>query len=468
METVIQRYVIDHGLLQRGKPCLVALSGGADSVALLRVLLALGYRVEAAHCNFHLRGEESDRDEQFCLRLAQKLGVDLHRAHFDTQTYASLHHQSIELAARNLRYEWFGRLCQDVGAQAVCVAHHRDDSVETILLNLLRGTGVAGLTGIAPRRGLVVRPLLCVGRQDILDYLAALGQDYVTDSTNLEALATRNKLRLEVIPLLKAINPKAVENILRSAGHLAEAERLCNEVADALLPSEGNALALAHLTQASAPYVLHRWLSPYGFQPAQVTDVAHHLAGESGLLWQSDSHELLLHRGHLLLQRRHAPLPSLRLPEQGRYVLPLDASGVDEPLRGAEACAAAWGALSIYIINVQPPYQPSRDLWHATLDAQTVEWPLTLRPWREGDRLQPLGMNGTRLVSDVLTDRHLSLFDKRRQWVLEDGRGKILWLPGVMPAHHCRVTPSTRLVLDVLFDFPHGSHRALAPTNHQP
>lgn len=449
MERIVQKYISDHGLLQQGNPCLVALSGGADSVALLRVLLALGYRVEAAHCNFHLRGEESDRDEQFCVHLTETLGVALHRAHFDTQTYAAIHHQSIELAARNLRYGWFEQLCRDTGAQAVCVAHHRDDSVETVLLNLLRGSGVAGLTGISPRRGVVVRPLLCVGRRDILQYLSSLGQDYVTDSTNLETKATRNKLRLEVMPLLKTINPKAAENILRSAGHLAEAQRLCNEVADALLPQKGGALPVSSLTSANVSFVLHRWLSPYGFQPAQISDVARHLSGESGRLWQSGSHELLLHRGQLLLEPRHAPLPTLRLPEPGRYVLPRETLLPEDN-------SSSTGAVTLKLVQVAPPYSPSKDAWHATLDADAAVWPLVLRPWREGDRFQPLGMKGTRLVSDMLTDRHYSLFQKRRQWVLEDGRGQLLWLPGVQPSHACRVTSDTRVVLDVALDLPHS------------
>jgi tRNA(Ile)-lysidine synthase len=454
MEQTVRRYISAHGLLQKGKPCLVALSGGADSVALLRVLLSLGYPVAAAHCNFHLRGEESDRDERFCVELAQRLGVKLHLAHFDTQAYATLHHQSIELAARNLRYDWFERLRQDVGAQAVCVAHHKDDSVETILLNLLRGTGVAGLTGISPRRGHVIRPLLCVGRQDILNYLSTLGQDYVTDSTNLETKATRNKLRLEIIPMLNTVNPKAAENILRCGARLAELECMCNEVADALVPQKGSGLDVSRLTPANASFVLHRWLSPFGFQPAQVDDVARHLSSGSGLLWQTRSHELLLHRGMLLLEPRRAPLPSMRLPEQGRYVLPLEAAGFGEAGGLSEACSSQSGFVSLYIINVSPPYLPSREPWHATLDAQGVVWPLTLRPWREGDRFQPLGMAGTRLVSDVLTDRHYSLFQKRRQWVLEDGSGQILWLPGVTTAHHCRITPQTRTVLDVLLELP--------------
>ena len=159
---------------------LVALSGGADSVALLRVMKAMGITVHAMHCNFHLRGTESDRDEQFCKDLCERLGIELHLIHFDTKTYSTLHHVSIEMAARDLRYAYFNRLAKDLSACGICVAHHRDDCAETVLLNLLRGTGVHGLRGIMPRNGNILRPLLCVGRKDIEQYLTAISQDYVT------------------------------------------------------------------------------------------------------------------------------------------------------------------------------------------------------------------------------------------------------------------------------------------------
>ena len=217
MKQKISDYISKHSLLSRDALHLVALSGGADSVALLRILRDLDYQIEAAHCNFHLRGAESDRDEAFVRQLCDSLGIKLHLIHFDTETYASVHQVSIEMAARELRYGYFRSLCKDIGAETVCVAHHRDDAVETFLMNLLRGSGIHGLTGIRPKNGQIVRPLLCVGRQDILDYLHSIGQDYVTDSTNLESIVLRNKLRLQVLPLLKQLNPKAVENIDKTA-----------------------------------------------------------------------------------------------------------------------------------------------------------------------------------------------------------------------------------------------------------
>ncbi len=196
---------------------LVALSGGADSVALLRLLLDSGTDLACLHCNFHLRGEESRRDELFVRQLCQELGVELHVKHFDTAPYARSKGLSIEMAARELRYAWFREMLAQLGAQHIAVAHHMDDQAETVLLNLLRGTSIRGICGMRPVNGHVIRPLLGFTRQQLLDHLSALGQPYVTDSTNNEADCQRNKLRLEVIPLLRQINPQAVRHIAQCA-----------------------------------------------------------------------------------------------------------------------------------------------------------------------------------------------------------------------------------------------------------
>lgn len=229
----VSQFIEEKHLLGSGDKVLVALSGGADSVALLRVLLRLGYVCEAAHCNFHLRGEESVRDERFVRALAESLGVPLHVIHFDTNAYAASHNVSVEMAARELRYDWFAKLRQECGAKVVAVAHHRDDSVETFLLNLVRGTGINGLQGIRPVNGEVVRPLLCVSRAEILDYLSSLGQDYVTDSTNLQDEFVRNKLRLNVIPMLETINPSVSDTIAETARRLADVAQVYQEAIQA-------------------------------------------------------------------------------------------------------------------------------------------------------------------------------------------------------------------------------------------
>ena len=272
MWSKVERYIEKYKLLKSSELYLVALSGGADSVALLLLLKNAHFNVHAAHCNFHLRGEESDRDEAFCVEFCQRLGVELHRAHFDTREYAELHKVSIEMAARELRYKWFEQLREDIGAAGICVAHHRDDSVETVLLNLVRGTGLRGLTGIQPRNGHILRPLLCVSRAEIEAFLAEKGQKYVTDSTNLKADVQRNIVRLEVLPLLRKLNPAVAENIQRTAENLSEAQQVLN-VAIARI-NDSNILNLRDIERyGSSEYLTFEWLKKYGFNGDQVRQI---------------------------------------------------------------------------------------------------------------------------------------------------------------------------------------------------
>ena len=229
MKQKVSEYIRKRGLLKPEGHYLVALSGGADSVCLLLLLKQLGYSVEAIHCNFHLRGEESGRDESFCRQLCDEQQIKLHLVHFDTQAYAQLHKVSIEMAARQLRYRHFAHLCCDLQFQGVCVAHHQDDVAETVLMNLIRGTGIKGLSGIKPLQSMIfqlngqddstfqlpiIRPMLCVSRDEITDFLNQIGQTYVTDSTNLIPDVQRNKIRLQVLPLLREINPSVSRNIV--------------------------------------------------------------------------------------------------------------------------------------------------------------------------------------------------------------------------------------------------------------
>lgn len=429
----VEAYIKKEGLLSREGLHIVALSGGADSVALLRVLLAAGYRIEAAHCNFHLRGYESDRDEQFVKNLCQQNDVPLHLIHFDTEEYASLHQVSIEMAARELRYRYFDQLRQDIGAETVCVAHHRDDAVETFLMNLLRGAGIHGLTGIRPRNGHIVRPLLCVSRQDILQYLDSIGQDYVTDSTNLVDDVLRNKIRLRLIPLLNHLSPAASDNIARSAAYLSEAEKLYN--ASVSQCAEGNisslSLPISDLKQSPSPLcLLHEWLSPLGFNRSQIDQLIDSLDSTSGKEFSSPSHTLVIDRDRLIVEPISSPLPPLHIPEPGNY------RTSDQRLLKVESTS---------VITV------SKTSDCATLDLSKVQFPLTLRPVREGDAFCPFGMSGHRLVSDFLTDLKLSVLEKRRQLVVTDATDTILWLVGLRTDNRFRVTPDTTTILRLTF-----------------
>ena len=446
MKQKISDYISKHSLLSRDALHLVALSGGADSVALLRILRDLDYKIEAAHCNFHLRGAESDRDEAFVRQLCDSLGIKLHLIHFDTETYASVHQVSIEMAARELRYGYFRSLCKDIGAETVCVAHHRDDAVETFLMNLLRGSGIHGLTGIRPKNGQIVRPLLCVGRQDILDYLHSIGQDYVTDSTNLESIVLRNKLRLQVLPLLKQLNPKAVENIDKTANYLREAEKVYNayfagnpdrgqvpvrnnpaQMADRYLSPVR--IPLDEITkQPSAECFLHEWLAPYGFNPSQIAQILDALTGESGREFLSATHTLLIDRSQLVLEPKQAEIKPLRIPEAGNYrFLPE----------------------ILFSVKLTDDISISKSEECATLDAANIQFPLTVRQVVSGDAFCPFGMEGRKLVSDFLTDRKISLLEKRRQLVVTAANGDIIWLVGQRTDHRYRITASTHQVLSI-------------------
>lgn len=425
----VETYIKKERLLSREGLHLVALSGGADSVALLRVLLEMGYGIEAVHCNFHLRGDESNRDEQFVKNLCMNHDVPLHLIHFDTAEYASLHQVSIEMAARELRYRYFDQLRQDIGAETVCVAHHRDDAVETFLMNLLRGSGIHGLTGIRPRNGYIVRPLLCVSRQDILQYLDSIGQNYVTDSTNLVDDVLRNKIRLRLIPLLDEMNPGASDNIARTATYLSEAEKVYNAFCSA---KEVNAsplsLPISDIKDFPSPLcLLYEWLSPLGFNRTQIEQLLVSLDGSPGSKeFTSPTHTLVIDRERLIVEPVSEPMRPVCIPEPGNYRMS------DGRLLKVESS-------SDITISKTPDC--------ATIDLSKVQFPLTLRPVREGDTFCPFGMTGHRLVSDYLTDLKLSVLEKRHQLVITDATDTILWLVGHRTDNRFRVTNDTNSIL---------------------
>lgn len=433
----VRDFIDREGLLSPDGLYIVAVSGGADSVALLRILQALGYHIEAAHCNFHLRGAESDRDEDFVKSLCSVLNIPIHLIHFNTAEYASLHKVSIEMAARELRYGYFNQLCRDIGASAVCIAHHRDDAVETFLMNLLRGSGIHGLTGIRPQNGNIVRPLLCLSRDEIEQYLYSIGQDYVTDSTNLVGDVVRNKIRLNILPLLKDINPKAAENINKTAGYLREAEKVFIHAIDdqrqTIIHGYPDAfpqtLAVSSLLQQPSPEcLLHEWLLPFGFNAAQIQQILSCMNGESGREFQTATHSLFLDRGTFILTSTPAPMKTMKIPETGNY---------------------RYDERTLLSISQSDDLTISKSPDGITVDADKVRFPLTLRPVQNGDSFTPFGMEGHRLVSDFLTDIKMSVPDKRRQLVLTASDGQIIWLVGLRPDNHFRVTNQSTKVLHI-------------------
>lgn len=428
----IEDFISRNHLLEKDGKYLVALSGGADSVTLLWVLHELRYQIEACHCNFQLRGAESDRDEQFCVQLCEQLGIPLHRIHFDTRLYAEVHKESIELAARNLRYRYFAQLKEDVEADGICVAHHQDDTVETMLINLIRGAGIQGLTGISAKNGDILRPLLCVDRKEILAYLEEKGQDYVTDSTNLVDDVVRNKIRLNIIPMLKEINPAASKNIAQAAHHLEEANKMLSSIAICGEKSEDGTIRVAVLeieSAASAEYALYSSLSPYGFRGKAITEILASLHS-TGKTWTSETHQLVIDRDCILIrEKKTEAFQGMKIPETGCYVLPRDEK------------------IKLSIREREIDFSPSKEKFLITLDADAVTFPLHLRLAQNGDTFHPFGMKGKKLVSDYLTDRKKNLFEKQSQLVLEDAKGQIIWVVGERTSELCKIKEDTKKIL---------------------
>lgn len=395
---------------------LVALSGGADSIALALMMKEAGLNIHALHCNFHLRGEESERDEKFVRHFCNKNGIPLDVCHFDTRTLAKEHGVSIEMEARELRYNWFAEQALKLNAEAICVAHHKDDQAETLLLNLIRGTGLRGLSAMHPDRTIkglrILRPLLGITKQEILDYLSSRQQDFVTDSTNLERDALRNRIRLDVLPLLRELNPNITDCLARTAHNVR-----------------------MELDSDSEEASYHRWLSPLGFSRQQILDIYAHRpqAGlglseiDTGRMWHSASHTLLLNRMEWILQEKDkGASKQLRLLVE---TLPSDR---------------------------YPSVRDLRDRSQAFVDADAVKGELIVRPVIKGDRFRPYGMShGTKLVSDFLTDKKVTFFEKQEQLVAVDSAtDTIVWVVGREIDHRYRITPDSSRILRLKMRVP--------------
>lgn len=418
-QRVIQ-YIEKERLFSTNDKILITLSGGADSVALMRILHTAGYQCEAAHCNFHLRGEESNRDEQFVRQLCLKHGINLHTVDFNTAQYAGEKRISIEMAARELRYKWFEEIKNRCGANVIAVAHHQDDSVETMLLNLIRGTGINGLLGIRPRNGAIVRPLLCINRDEIIRYLQSIEQTYVTDSTNLEDEYTRNKIRLHLIPLMQEINPSVRNSLIETSNYLNDAAIIYNKViAEAkgrVVTPEG--IRIKALMNEPAPEsLLFEILHPLGFNSSQIKDIANSLQGQSGKQFISKNWRAIKDRELLLLE-------AIRTPSE--ETLPFQ--------------------IKVEQRDYTPDFQIPKEKGVACFDADKLNETIRFRKWQAGDIFVPFGMKGKKKVSDYLTDRKYSISQKERLWVLCCGE-RIAWLIGERTDNRFRVDETTKRLI---------------------
>lgn len=398
--------------LSAGDSVVVALSGGADSVALLCVLQELGLRVEAAHCNFSLRGAASESDERFVRALCQERGVPLHYRRFDTQAVAKAQGISIEMAARTLRYDWFATFdCP------IATGHHLEDNAETLLLHLCRGTGIAGLAGMRYRNGNIVRPLLDSSRAEIEAYLAEKGQLYCTDATNADTAFRRNFVRHELLPAMATLNPDILRTLHATALRMRETEAVFREGLAALraafcqsLP-DGFLIDLSRLrTSPFAATLLHEWLAPLGFVATQQW-----LTAKEGTLARGENH--FATRVGEWLEVRTAP----------QLCWELDTLEMKRLLRSE-------------LLEIPKGKE------YACLDADKIVGSLSLRAPQTGDRFTPLGLKGSKLVSDFLTDKHYSRIDKLNTRLLCDAKG-ILWVVGERIDQRVAITPTTQHVL---------------------
>lgn len=425
-------YIRRHGLLREGAPVIVALSGGADSVALLSVLTRLGYDCRAAHCNFHLRGAESDRDMDHARRIADVLDTDLYIRNFDVAARRRLTGESLEMACRELRYAWFAELLDRDCAQAVAVGHHREDQAETFFLNLLRGSGVAGLAGMRPRQGDVVRPLLERTRPEIEDYLRGEGLEWITDSSNACDDFARNRLRNRLIPVLEELFPGATEAIGRSMAHLREAAALHADAVKSFAAPyilENDEIDLARLADnPHAGLLLYETLRPEGFRRQQTDDMLEAARRGSTATFHAPGGNHTREADHGRLRAGHADVHSA-------------ADAVDVSLLHdiAEPVRIAVGRFPV------AAFKPENDPAVIYIDARALagrhRW--QLRHWRRGDRMRPFGMTGTKAVSDIMAAARLSAAQKRNLLLLTRD-DEIFWAVGLRASAHFAVGPKTK------------------------
>ncbi len=434
----LSKNIASHGLLPDGKPVIVAVSGGADSVALLVGLHQLGYDCIAAHCNYHLRGEESNRDMRAVQGLCAALGVDLYVRDFDVAAQRRLTGESLEMACRTLRYQWFGDLLDRQRAQAIAVAHHREDNVETFFINLARGSGITGLGGMRWRNGYVIRPLLDFSRKDIEEFLKDENIGFVTDSTNLENDYVRNRWRNLVLPAIEELMPGSVQGIISSIAYLDENREFYQEQMglkrDAYM--HGGEIDLSSLlAQEKQPrLVLFEILRPWGYNFSQIDNIITS-ASKSGLQFITDNCVAELNRGLLRILR-------------DKVTTKAD-SGVKVSLK-RDILSPVHILISEHSVA---QFKPVRDSKIAFFDIRMLEdnAEFELRHWQRGDRIAPFGMHGaTKLVSDIFASAKLTAQEKRQAWLLTR-RDEILWIIGLRSSQSFSIGPETRRYLRLEF-----------------
>ena len=435
-----QEYVAREGLFTRQDKILLTVSGGVDSMVLMSLCVNSGYTVGVAHCNFCLRGQESDEDEILVQEHARKYGIECHNRRFDTIGEMERTGESMEMAARRLRYAWFNELCEEHGYTVIAVAHHIDDSIETFFINLLRGTGLRGLTGIHQQVGRVVRPLMFASRKEILEYALHKHIPYREDSSNKTTKYLRNKIRLGLTPRIREINPRFPFIMSRNIDRLVAAQRFIDGAinhiyADAVSDNDGiisiNTSRIMDIE--SRDFVIYEILSSrFGFKGDVVDALCKALQNQTtGRRFYSRSHVAYIDRGNIVISPISDEDNCLISVQQGQQ---------------RAYCSNAVLYFEVVDVDSLPTYNVADNV--ALLDADKVEYPLSLRRWSEGDTFTPFGMTGRKKVSDFLIDGKVSMAEKSRQFVLLVG-DEIAWLVGRRIADPYRITESTEHVLRI-------------------
>ena len=413
MKNRIKNFIVDKSLFLFQDKLILAISGGADSVFLMHFLLENGYNFELAHCNFNLRGYESDDDERFIKELAKKYKLTLHIKHFDTKNYASKNRISLQMAARDLRYKWFNDLLISEDAKYIVIAHHIDDSVETFFINILRGSGLKGLLGIKEKNKRIVRPLMSVTKNEIINYLQNRGFLYRNDSSNSSLKYLRNKIRNIILPLLIEINPsikKTLSNEMKILEGVSEVYHLqIDKVRKDIMQIEDN-IVKVKILDLLALKPLHIYLyelfSPYGF--SDFLSISDSLEGQSGKCFFSSTHQLLINRDFVIIS-------NFRIVKDILFTIQELTQSIIKPinLNFLLSDSVKWNDDSNY----------------AYLDFDKLHFPLTLRTWQTGDKFMPLGMTKFKKLSDYFIDNKFSVLEKKSQWLL-CSESDIVWIVG--------------------------------------
>lgn len=437
MQKHFERYMSTLGLKEGLHKVLLTVSGGRDSICMCELFLHSGYSFGIAHCNFNLRDEESDGDETFVKDYAESNNIPLYVTHFDTNAYAAEKNISIQMAARDLRYEWFYKVAKEQGYDFVATAHHLDDQTETFFINLIRGTGIAGLHGILPVSGKLLRPLLFATRDDINNYLSENNVAYRDDSSNASVKYLRNKIRHEILPHFEAIEPGFAKKINDTAELLRKGEMIIDkslELAKHQIVRETNEMTVIDkrelMCAKPSDYYLYNFIKPYGFTASQSENIIDALAGQSGKHFFSEKYKLIIGRkGLIIVENSHEKDTDVFLVED-------DIEQITIPL-----------CLEMKREQIVPSsFTFPKEEREVCLDAEKLHFPLKVRKWQKGDFFFPLGMDNKKLLSDYFIDEKFELPQKNDTWLLLS-QDDIIWIVGHRIDNRYRVTDSTKEII---------------------